>query len=213
MPLVVLDVVSTTQTRNAPQNRRALPDRLRAVALALAALLLLGGCSVPWKVVRQSGPPSALVGASAAAIQFDYSTMLVEGMSQDAWVSQQTAKEAEYAKTWAELKARFEETYLNGFREEWGTAARLAEGAAKPAGTVLVQVKVNSLDMGHFIPFATTNSQVTVNVVWDVQAPDDEIMVSGTDTPSPVNVSIFQHIGNIGQYLGKTSAEFLKSKQ
>ncbi len=213
MQLVAPDFASTTPKRNAPPNPALLPSLLGKLTLALATLLLLGGCSVPWKVVRESGPPSALVHAGAVAIQFDYSSMLVEGMSQDAWVSQQKAKEAEYEKTWGDLKARFEDAYLNGFRGEWGSAARLAEGAAKPDGTILVQVKVNSLDMGHFIPFATTNSQVTINVVWDAKGPDDEIMVTGTETPSVVSTSIFQHIGNLGGFLGKASAEFLASKQ
>lgn len=168
---------------------------------------------MPWKVVKESGPPSALAGASAVAVQFDYSSIVVEGMSQDAWVAQQKAKDAEYEKSWADLKSRFEEHYLEGFRDGWGAATRLAEGAAKPEGTVLVVVKVNSLDMGHYIPFATSRSQVTVNVVWDRKAPDDEIMITGSDTPSLVNASIYQHVGHIGAYLGKVSAKFLSSKQ
>lgn len=179
----------------------------------LSVLLLLGGCSVPWKIVKESGPPSALTGAGAVAIQFDYSTLLVEGMSQNAWVEQQKAKEPEYEKSWTDLKARLEEYYVQGFQDGWGTATRLAPGAAKPEGTILVLVKVNTLDMGHYIPFATTRSQVTINVVWDVEGPEDEIMVTGTDTPTLINASIFQHVGHIGQYLGKASAKYLTTKQ
>lgn len=179
----------------------------------LLSVVLLGGCSVPWKVVKESGPPSALAGASAVAIQFDYSAITVEGMTQEAWVEQQKAKDAEYEKSWADLKARFEDHYVEGFQGEWGAATRLAAGAPKPEGTTLVVVKVNSLDMGHYIPFATSRSQVTVNVVWDRKAPDDEIIITGSDTPSLVNPSIFQHVGHIGNYLGTVSAKFLASKQ
>jgi hypothetical protein len=67
--------------------------------------------------------------------------------------------------------------------------------------------------MGHYIPFATSRSQVTVNVVWDANGPEDEIMVTGTDTPTLINASIFQHVGHIGQYLGKVSAKYLSTKQ
>jgi hypothetical protein len=171
------------------------------------------GCSVPWKVVRESGPPSALVGASAVAVQFDYSALIVEGKTEADWVAQQKAKEAEYEKTWGDLKARFESTYLAGFSDEWGAVGRLAAGAAKPENTIVVQVKVNSLEMAHYIPFSTAQSQVTINVVWTAKAPDDEIMITGADQPSLVNISIFQHVGHIGDYLGKVSAKFLKSKQ
>jgi len=183
------------------------------LSLLFSLMMLAAGCSVPWKVVRESGPPSALAGAGAAAIQFDYSALLVEGMTQEAWVQQQTAKDPEYEKSWTDLKARFEKYYLEGFQAGWGTATVLAPGAAKPSGTVLVLVKVNTLDMGHYIPFATTRSQVTVNVVWDAAGPEDEIMIVGSDTPSITNPSIFQHVGHIGGYLGKVSAKFLSSKQ
>ena len=181
--------------------------------LVMVAGSLGTGCSVPWKVVRESGPPSALAGASAVAVQFDYASLSVEGKSEADWVAQQKAKEADYDKTWGDLKARFESTYLAGFSDVWGAAARLADGAAKPENTILVQVKVNSLEMAHYIPFSTAKSQVTINVVWTAKAPDDEIMITGSDQPSLINVSIFQHVGHIGDYLGKVSAKFLQSKQ
>lgn len=190
------------------------PAWLRVRLTLLTSIMMLAvGCSVPWKVVRESGPPSALAGAGAAALQFDYSTLLVEGMTQEAWVEQQKAKDPEYEKSWTDLKARFEKYYVQGFQAGWGTATVLEPGAAKPSGTVLVLVKVNTLDMGHYIPFATTRSQVTVNVVWDVAGPEDEITIAGSDTPTLTNPSIFQHVGHIGQYLGKVSAKFLSSKQ
>lgn len=75
-------------------------------------------------------------------MQFDYSDVIVEGKSEADWVAQQKAKDAEYEKSWADLKARFESTYLAGFSDEWGAVARHADGAAKPDGTILVQVKV-----------------------------------------------------------------------
>jgi hypothetical protein len=186
---------------------------LSMLMLVMVAGSMGTGCSVPWKVVRESGPPSALAGAGAVAIQFDYAGLSVEGKSEADWVAQQKAKDAEYEKSWADLKARFESTYLEGFSDEWGAAARLADGASKPENTILVQVKVNSLEMAHYIPFSTAKSQVTVNVIWTAKGPDDEIMVTGSDQPSLVNVSIFQHIGHIGDYLGKVSAKFLKTKQ
>lgn len=208
--------VATVDSATQPP-RRETPPLLAwlsaKLTLMLSVLLVLGGCSVPWKVVKESGPPSALTGAGAVAIQFDYSALLVEGMSQDAWVEQQKAKEPNYEKSWTDLKARLEEYYVQGFQDGWGTATRLAPGAAKPEGTILVLVKVNTLDMGHYIPFATTRSQVTINVVWDAAGPQDEIMVTGTDTPSLINASIFQHVGHIGQYLGKVSAKYLTTKQ
>lgn len=193
--------------------RAALGQHLQRLAHAVALVLLVGACSVPWKVVKESGPPSALSGASAVAVQFDYASLIVEGMSESAWVAQQKAKDGEYEKTWADLKARFEEHYMGGFSGEWGPVGRVAAGAPKPENTILVQVKINSLDMGHYIPFATSRSQITVNVVWDAKGPEDEIMITGSDTPSLVNPSIFQHVGHIGNYLGKVSAKFLSTKQ
>ena len=181
---------------------------LTAIAGSMGA-----GCSVPWKVVKESGPPSALAGAGAVVVQFDYSPLRVEGLTQDEWVAKKKEKEADYDKTWTDLKARLESTYLAGFSDVWGAVGRLADGAPKPENTIVVQVKVNSLEMAHYIPFSSAQSQVTVNVVWDAKAPDDEIMITGSDQPTLINVSIFQHIGHIGEYLGKVSAKFLQSKQ
>lgn len=187
--------------------------RVLSLLLAIGAGVLGTGCGVPWKVVKESGPPSALAGARVVAVEFDYAQLVIEGKTETDWVAAQKAKDPDYEKTWGDLKTRFESTYLAGFGEEWGGVARLADGATKPAGTIVVQVKVNSLEMAHYNPFSNAKSQVTVNVVWTAEAPDDEIMITASDRPSLVNVSIFQHVGHIGDYLGKVSAKFLRSKQ
>lgn len=209
MSLVALELAS----------RRRLTKRIvvtwlsRKVTLLWAVGLVLVGCGAPWKVVKVSGPPSALTGAGAVAIQFDYSTLLIEGMTQEAWVAQQKAEEPEYERSWNDLKARLEEHYVQGFQSGWGTATLLAPATPKPKGTVLVLVKVNKLQMRRYNPIVTSRSYVTVNVIWDAEGPADEIVITGSDTSTPINASIFQHVGHIGEYLGKVSAQFLSTKQ
>lgn len=196
-----------------PTHRSPASTAPKLFGLALLALLC-AACGSRYTVITESGPPSALKGVTEAAVSFDYSKLVVEGRSEADWVAAKTAEEAEYEKTWADLKARFETHYMQGFTRGWPAAARLAEGEQPGEGAVRVIVEVRQLDMGRLIPFATTQSVISVRVKWNRKAePDDEIQIQGADTPSLTNPSIFQHVGHIGAYLGGISARFLTDKQ
>lgn len=87
--------------------------RWASCALALAATLCLTGCII---MAQPAGPPSALKGVSSVAVQFDYTGLLVSGMgsakTEAEWVAVKTAEDPEYGKTWADLKAKWEEHYF-----------------------------------------------------------------------------------------------------
>lgn len=196
-----------------PTRRPALSTAPKLFGLALLALLC-AACGSRYTVITESGPPSALKGATQAVVSFDYAKLVVEGRSETEWVARKTAEEADYEKTWADLKARFETHYMQGFTRGWPAASRLAEGEQPAEGAVRVVVDVRQLDMGRLVPFATTQSVITTRVKWNRKAePDDEIQIQGADTPSLTNPSIFQHVGHIGAYLGGISARFLADKQ
>ncbi len=194
---------------------RPLAARLRLDLLALATLsLLCVACGSHYKVIKASGPPSALRGAVEVKVAFDYTDFVVEGRSEENWVTEKTAKDPEYGKTWTDLKARFETKFLDGFTSVWPTSARLAEGETPAEGTTVAVVKVRELDIGRLIPFATRNSKIDVRVRYTrKEDPDAEIAIKGEDTPSLTNPSIFQHVGRIGHYLGRVSAIFVEDQQ
>lgn len=187
-------------------------------AVSLCALLMVSlsvfACGgVPWKVVKESGPPSALLGAADVGIYFDYTPLYVEGFTEAEWVAKKTAEDQAYGQTWEDLKARFESAYVAAFMEAWGGGRRVAVDTAPKPGGVVVQVRVDTLEIGHYIPFAQSNSQVSAHLVWHAQGPEDEIVVQASDRPSLTNPSIFQHIAHMGARIGRLGATFLKSKQ
>ena len=183
------------------------------LTLGFAAVLLAGtltGCGPGWKVVRTSGPPSALATASDVAVAYDYSHMLVEGRTEQEWVADKTAEDANYATTWHDLKARFEEAVLEGLQKEYPSAHTVQTSP----GNVVMVVQVQRFKLGKFIPFVLPPSVVEAALVWQVGGqPTDEITLR-RDFPSSVyNPSVFNHIKPIGLAIGKAGGKFLASQQ
>jgi hypothetical protein len=192
----------------------------RSLWLALmAALALLVGCAPPWMVVKQSGPPSALQGVRSVSVSFDYTGLMVNGMggakSEAEWVAAKSADDANYPSTWASLKAKWEETYLVGILAQSPVVVtRAVDGSAAPADGAELKVTMNNFQVGKFIPFATTASQVQCSHAWARNGQVvDEIRTVSTVVPNIYAPSVFQHVQTIGRDAGKKSGKFLKSKQ
>jgi hypothetical protein len=187
--------------------------------LLLVALAALSGCSVPWLVIKESGPPPALSGVSRVLVKFDYTGMMVGGMGGDKteaqWVKEKSAEEEGYEKTWADVKGRFESGFMEGIADTSPIAtARAAPDAVSSADTAVVTVTLNNLQVGKYIPFATKASEVTVVHTWERGgALVDQIQTHSQEVPALTNPSIFQHIVGLGGASGRLSGKFLDSVQ
>lgn len=172
------------------------------------------GCSPPWQVVKQSGPPSALRGAGEVAVQFDYSEAYVGDTPMAEYVAEREVDEPDYANTMSELLGKFESFYMEGFTNNWQAAKQLPAEAAAAGEHVVAKVKVRFLQMGKYIPFALPATIVRAGVEWLVDGQStDEIAIEAAHSPSLMQPSVFQHIGYVGQDLGSYSSQFLESAQ
>jgi cephalosporin hydroxylase len=135
-------------------------------------------------------------------------------MEREAFLAKKVAEDPQYMKTWTDLLAEFEDKFILELRSRWGSVTVLAPGQKAPETSADLNVVVSSLDIGHYIPFATHNTKVAVAMRWSVKGQiahvqDEE---SGV-TPSLTFASVFQHIKPIGQKLGRAAADFMRAKQ
>jgi len=188
---------------------------LRLVA-ALLVSTLVTGCGVPWTVIRESGPPSALKGVEPIDVAFHYDETVVEGKPIDRWVADKTAEDPEYPITWADLLGRLESHYVRGLKDVAEATVSVAgeRGDGGASEGVGLDVHVVSMELGKWIPFALPPTIVDVRMVWNVDGrATDEIGASARMSPSAIYASVFQHIGPVGQRLGRIGAEFYNAKQ
>jgi hypothetical protein len=187
-----------------------LVSRLGLPVSTVVVFLLAQGCGASWQVIRVSGPPSALRGAKEVSVNFDYSLMSVEGMSESAWVASKLAEDPKYQLTWFDLKSRFQAAVIEGFVGE-ARGVRIAANAA-PTGVVLI-VQVKSFKLGKYIPFAMPHTSIYADLTWQVNGQTtDVINLERSQSPSIYSPSVFNHIGPVGNSIGSAAGEFLNTK-
>ena len=177
-----------------------------------AALIvgLLSGCGPAWKVVRVSGPPSALAAANDVALSFDYTQMYVEGRTEADWVAAKTADDAKYTTTWADLKGKFEAAVLQGLRNEYPQA----HPPTGNPGEVVMTVQVRSFKLGKFIPFVLPPTVMDSEIIFSVNGQaGDEISLVRSYPASITQPSVFNHIGSVGQQIGNAGGKLIASKK
>ena len=177
-----------------------------------AALIvgLLSGCGPAWKVVRVSGPPTALTAANDVALSFDYTQMYVEGRTEADWVAAKTAEDAKYTQTWADLKGKYEAAVLDGLRGQIPGAHMAATGAAP----VQMVVMPRTFKLGKFIPFALPPTVMEGGIIFIVGGqPTDEIALTRSYPSSITQPSVFNHIGHVGYEFGAAGGKLLSSKK
>jgi hypothetical protein len=167
-------------------------------------------CGGPWTVVKTSGSPSALANAGQVTVAFDYSKLQVGGMDEQAFVASKKEKEPNYEQDWAKLKASFEDSVLGGLGQTWTRGA--VRGA--PAGGVGLVVYPTSLQMGHYMVVASTDTAITTMLDWVVNGQvAEEISVTGATPATIVTPSVFQHVPTVGTRIGNLAGRYLGRRQ
>jgi hypothetical protein len=189
--------------------RRAHHHPILFLTLALG-VFTAAGCGTAWKVIKDGGSPSPLKNAGPLTVSFDYSKLIVGGMSEAAFVQDKMTKEPDYQKTWGELKASFENHFVSGLAG--GYTAGVAPGAPGPQGAHVV-VFPTHLQMGKYMVVTSTATRVDAQCAFTVNGqPADEIGVSGAESATLVTPSVHQHIPGVASYMGKVTSKFLASK-
>ena len=182
----------------------------RLTVSAVGAMMTLSiGCGPSFKVIRQSGPPSALSSIENVSVQFDYSKLYVGGESEAAWVKKKTEEDADYAKTWEDLKNRLEAAFVTSFRGAAGVGERGNLGDRTSAGEAALVVQVKEIAVGKYIPFYAPPTRANADAVFKVDGEaTDGVVVGGASSHSLRRPSVFQHIEPVGSQMGNTAGRF-----
>jgi hypothetical protein len=183
--------------------------------LTLASVLLgaaaptLGGCA-PYTVVQQSGPPSALQGASQVAVSFDWSQVAVLGKTEEAYLSEKTAEERQDFQV---IKQETDAAILQGLQENAGPGVTFVGPGGDPAAPAVV-VQHMEVQTGIYTYVVNLPTKVRTRFLWRSDGKVTDVietraMVSaGITTPSD-----HQRMGMAGRSLGKAAGKFFVASQ
>ncbi|MFO0600603.1 MAG: hypothetical protein U0228_35170 [Myxococcaceae bacterium] len=175
------------------------------------ATMLLSSCGPAWKVIRDSGSPSALSGQTSPAVTFDYRQLVVDGRSLEQWMTVKTEEDPKYPESWGTLMASFERSFVEGLQFQFPGAHSLGEGG--PGPFVLV-VQPRSLGIGRANPFAPAPTSMTVALDFQLNGQStDAVSVTHTRTANLAEPSVFTRLPKVGEALGRSAGQFLDSKQ
>ena len=189
-----------------PASFRRLVNLFFLVALAFATT----ACFKPYTIIQQSGPPSALVGTTALAVQFDYSNIAISNkrMSEQQWLD--TREKDEHRNTYLETKNSANVGIIEGLQKHV-KGATISEGQA-PAGGIQVTVSYVYWEEGVYAGVVAWPSQVTARIIFTRDGEKlDEIEVNNKEDATLVTPAPQQRIHTIGQRLGQFTASFINS--
>ena len=176
----------------------------------LFILLMIQGCVQPWTVLRESGPPSALVQPGTVSVTFDYSEMLVGHETEEDWVARKSTEDPEYPTTFENLKTTAEDYFLEGFYSKIKTPNSRVDAD----GDITVVIKFKYLQMGKYMVVAATATSVKADIIWSRNGEVvDEIAVTCSVPATMTTPSVHQHMKPRAKTLGLNSVGYLEFKQ
>lgn len=187
-----------------------MPIRLRTlVAVALLTFAALG-CGPPWRVIRASGPPSALAGASHVGVVFDYSLLMMGGMPEAQWLATQPPEDQS---SYLTVRASMEEHFLLEL------SSRLAsEGMVVVRGTGAephqLVVRYTRIEMGFYRFMVNRPSELDANLAFGPAGTlSDEISIRTSREANMANASIEERMDWCARRAAQLAAEYLRRAQ
>jgi hypothetical protein len=182
--------------------RSAMPI-LTVLMLALTSM----GCA-HYEVLKQSGPPSAMAGMSALAVNYDYSQIAISDkrMSEQQWL--ETREKDEHRQTYLETKESANTGFLEGLNKKMsGVTVTVGEAAA---GAVQATVVYEFWEEGVYAAVVAWPSKITARVVFSKDGQViDEIRVKTEEQSSMVTPAPQQRLHTCGKRLGEFTAEYV----
>ena len=175
------------------------------------ALVLVSGCS-PWRVIQESGPPSALRGGNHINVWFDYSVATLGGRSEQAWLATQPPEDQQ---AYFEVKQNIEDAFLQALARSVSVPVqRVPEPGAAPGG-VLCIVRVTLIEQGKYAVIFAMDSRLDANLEWAPggQPVSDVIAISTTVTANAFRPAIIQRMRVAADQLGELAGRFFREKQ
>lgn len=179
------------------------------IAPLFALLVVLGsvGCGPPWRVIRASGPPSALHGMTALAVTFDYSALMMGGMFEAQWLATQPPDDQS---SYLAVRASMEEHFLMELSAQLareGIAVRRATGAESHQ----LIVRYTRIEMGFYRFMVSMDSTLDSRFVYGTGgAETDEIDIHLTRTANMRNASIAERMDWCASRAAQLAAEYVR---
>lgn len=183
----------------------------RLTTLWLVVLLgLTAGCR-PWRVLLESGPPSALQGAQYVDVVFDYRSALLGGRSEQAWLASQPPHDVA---AYHEVKRELEEAFLQSLSSHVAVPVQRAPpGVAAPGGVLLV-VRVTKIEQGKYVVVYAMDSELDAILEWQRSGrATDAISIQTRVEASMTRPAIIQRMRVAADRLGELTARFFNDKQ
>jgi hypothetical protein len=176
--------------------------RSRWLLLSIPALVLVASCGPPWRVIVQSGPPSALAGVPALTISTDSSTLSVNGKS-----LQQVYAEEE---SFPEAVSNMESGFLSGFTQYAGVPVTPMPTPPGPQ-EVRVVARFSEVDPGKYAFIYARDTVLTTHVLFIMGGQVvDEIQITRKVSASMSQPAIIQRMRIAGQLSGELAARFFR---
>jgi hypothetical protein len=184
--------------------RHLIPSLMLVLGLAFGAM-----ACVPYTIITSSGPPSALVGVTAMAIQYDYSNVRIsdKGLSEEEWLS--SREKDEHRATYLETKDSANVGVLEGMSKRL-SGVQIVPGQA-PAGTIQITVSYTAWEEGLFAGPVAWPSKITARIIFtrDGQVLD-EISVNTAEDASLFTPAPQQRLHTCGQRIGDFAAQYVQ---
>lgn len=173
--------------------------------LGLAFSLYATACGPPWRVMRTSGPPSALLGMQSLGVSFDYSALMMGGMPEAQWLLTQPPEDQG---SYLAVRATME----NEFLAELGTSlAPLPVVRATGTETHVIVVRYTMLEMGAYRVFFAMDSRLDSDLGFGPSGTiTDEIAVRTSRVANLYNPSIDQRMNWCARRVAQLAAEYIR---
>jgi len=178
--------------------------------LAAASLFLLTACGPPWRVIRQSGPPSALAGQPVIGVSFDWSRAVLGGQPEQIWLAGQPPADQQ---SYMEVRNAIMQTFmmeLSNQLQPRGITVVPSTGA-EPVQLVVMPL---TLEMGFYRFVMAMDSRLDSALVWQVGGQEtDQIEIRTTATANMANAAILGRMSHCATRSARLAADFYRRAQ
>lgn len=175
--------------------------------LVLALAFTTSAC-INYEVLKQSGPPSALVGMTGLSVAYDYSQIAISNkrMSEQQWL--ETREKDEHRNTYLETKNSANVGVVEGLNK-WLGGVPISVGVA-PAGAVQATVVYEEWEEGMYAGVVAWPSEITARIVFSKDGQVlDEIRIRTKEDASLITPAPQQRLHTCGKRIGEYTAEYI----
>lgn len=178
--------------------------------LAAIALFVLTACGPPWKVVRQSGPPSALAGQTVIGVSFDWSRAILGGQPEQMWLAGQPPDDQA---AYMEVRTALMQTFMLELTSQL-SARGVTVVPSTGAEPVQLVVQPLMLEMGFYRFMVNMDSRLDSALVWQVGGQEtDHIEIRTTQVANMQNAAILGRMNACALRSARLAAEFYRRAQ